>query len=235
MAIAVVNAVSGDQNSVILTQTLAVDCTGGNCLLVFTGWRRNDAQDLSSVTYNGVAMTSVYTDNTGTTLFGGGFSCHRLVAPSSGSHDVVATYTPNALNSAAILAVVLSGVDQTTPISASSTAADSSGASVVTTDVTSAAGKLVVGCGVFRGGTDTTPTIGAGQTNIDTDPGFGAGGDEIALACSYEAGAGTVTFSYSYAPGATNNAAIGAVSLNAAAGGSFIAAISAGYQIRGMR
>lgn len=214
MAAAVVRAVSGNQNSVILTQTLAVDCTGGNCLLVFTGWRRNNSQDLSTVTYNGVSMTSVYNDTA--TLTGGGFSCHRLVAPASGSNNVVATYTPNDLNSAAILAVVLSGVDQTTPISASGVAAHSGGASTVTVDIASAAGKLVIGCGVFRGGTDTTPTIGAGQTNIDTEAGFDAGSDEIALACSSEPGAGTVTFSYTYTPTATYDAAIGAVSLNAA-------------------
>jgi hypothetical protein len=221
MAIALVRAVAQHFGGGP-TDTLAIDGTGdgnGNyCLFVFTHRRRNADQDVSGITYAGNAMTSGYNLTTGIGSGQGG-ACFRLLAPTTGSNNIVVSTSPDNVGSA-IIAVLLSGVDQTTPIASTGSADDSSGASTVTVNATAAAGTWAIGAAGFRGGTLVTPTIGAGQTSLATTAGFGADDGYIAMAASYEVGAGgTHTLSYTYAPTASFNAGIGYIVVNPAAGG----------------
>jgi hypothetical protein len=86
-----------------------VNCTGGDYLLVKVYGQGGDA-NITGVTYNGVAMSFVGENNADAT---GLIGFWELVAPASGSNNVVISKTAGDYGVAD--AMVLSGVDQTTP------------------------------------------------------------------------------------------------------------------------
>lgn len=216
---AVVASQPGSSTSNAAPGAVSISGTGANCLVVFVAWRAGSGQTLNAVTYNSVSMTQVFNVSDGSVLTGGGLACFRLVNPASGSNDVATSWSANPAASATV-AIMLSDVDTTTPVNASGTAAQNANYDLVTVDVASATGGLVLGAGCWRGGSDAglTLTLGAGQTGIATVS-SGATYDDIRLATSYEAGAATVTTSWTYAPALSYDGGIGSVALNAGAGG----------------
>jgi hypothetical protein len=219
MAISIIRSLSGSYTNDGPTQTLAFDCTGdgnGNyCLVVFVGNATNVDQILTGATYNGVSMTARYNDKLD--AYGGNLACFRLLNPTSGTNNIVITWDVN--SGCSMIALMLSGVDQTTPITAHEITVPGAPYDTQTATVASATGELVIDCASFRGGTDVTTTIGAGQTLILKEAGFGGTAVSTQLSCSYEAGAATNTMSWTYAPSATYNSIMGAFSFKNATGG----------------
>lgn len=143
------------------TCTLAVDCTGGDCLYVFCYVGGASTVATATATYNSVSMTSV----TQTGLPGAFITdCFRLVAPATGSHNAVVTITGTTIAGAAIIAVVLHGVNQTTPEGSASVNANTGTSNTAT--VSSSTSGLVLGM-VY---VDTAPTVtsAGGQTTLQT-------------------------------------------------------------------
>jgi hypothetical protein len=221
MSITVVRTASGTGTGT--NQTLAIDGSGGNFLLVCTGWRRNNSQDLSGVTYNSVALTQRYNDTSGT-AFGQGMACFYKTLPSSGSNNIVATYINDSLGGNSIVAALLAGVDTSNPfVTTDQIVGDSGSADTLTANISAGTGNLAIGIGQTRGGSSVTFTLGAGQTNIVEYNGAGSDDSDIHMKMSYEAGSGSATtMSYTYSPAATYNGGMGVIALRAASGGGIV-------------
>ena len=111
---------------------------------------------ITSVTYNGVAMTVIPSSTiTGTYAV----SLYGLIAPASGANTVSISISGNA--EIGFGAMSLTGADQTTPFGTANTATGTSTTPSVT--VSSASGEIVVDTGqIFHSGTFS---VGAGQTS----------------------------------------------------------------------
>lgn len=99
----------GYSNSLTISHTVA----GADRLLLVGVHCRSATADVTGVTYNGVAMTLQGTnENSGVV----GMQWYSLVAPATGTHDVVVSLGSYKLFS--VIVYSLTGVDQTTPIEA---------------------------------------------------------------------------------------------------------------------
>ncbi len=142
-------------------------------------------ETVSSVTYNGVNLTHVGTQEDGAAL--ARVEIWSLVAPDTGTHDVVVNFTDLGHKGASVGVMTFTGVNQTTPTQAFS--GDSGLSTSASTTVASATDDLVFGVVAVEKGTAVTP--GAGQTeywDIDVNATNGAG--------TTEAGAASVTTSW---------------------------------------
>ncbi|MGH8634737.1 MAG: hypothetical protein ACRET7_11480, partial [Burkholderiales bacterium] len=155
------NAPSGDMSSSTWSHTTG---SGSNRLLVVgVAVRNSGGQNVSGVTYNGVALTSIGAGVTNGTIVRA--RLYYLVAPPTGTYNIVVTLTGGTFMAAGAASFV--GVHQTTPIEASNGATGTSlTPSVTVTTVSNNA--WVVDALSFRrnsegiGGPTATPT-GAGQ------------------------------------------------------------------------
>lgn len=160
-------------------------CTGSDRLLVvFTGnWVGSDTEEVTAVTYNGVALTrhSVHAWNTGY------ISMWYLIGPATGAHTIAVTTT--ASNQVSCVASSWTGVDQSTPLG---TPVANTGASATPTNaVTVQTGNYALD-GVAALADNLT--AGAGQTDL----GFLASGHGDGCDSSYKAGTGSsMTMSWS--------------------------------------
>ena len=170
-----------DQASVTVSHT-----TLGTNRLMLVGISMNPSgESVSSVTYNGVNLTHVGTqeDGSATTRV----EIWQLVAPDTGTHDVIVNFSNSGHKGAAVGVMTFNGVNQTTPTL--SFAGDSGMSTSASTTVASATDDLVFGVVAVDKGTTVTP--GAGQTeywDIDINSINGAG--------TTEAGAAAVTTSW---------------------------------------
>ncbi|MCA9160355.1 MAG: DNRLRE domain-containing protein, partial [Planctomycetales bacterium] len=154
-------------------------------LLVSVATEPTASEGVSSVTYNGTSLSFV-----GSRLHAAlnvRIETWALVAPATGTHNVVITLSAQS-KAIAAGAVSFTGVDQSTPLGAYASAEGDS--STATVNVASANGELVYGFAGVRKGTDATP--GAGQTE-QTDVKTG----NIEGVGSTEAGAASVVTSWS--------------------------------------
>lgn len=186
------------------TVTVAHMTGSGSDRAMIVSVKCQNTSEPTGVTYDSVSLTQ-----NGSQAFGWAADLKQtgwqLLAPSSGSNNIVATYASSITKS--LTALTYEGVDSFgTAVGASS----ANGASSVTVDVSSGTDDLVVDA---LGQWNETPTVGAGQTERVRLLSGGFGG-----AMSDEPGASTVTMSWTYS-GAQDSAAIIAVNLNAAGGG----------------
>ena len=172
---------TADQASVTVSHTTA----GANRLMLVGITMNPSGESVSSVTYNGVNLTHVGTQEDGAAL--ARVEIWSLVAPDTGTHDVVVNFTDLGHKGASVGVMTFTGVDQTTALGAFS---GNSGLSAsASTTVASATDDLVFGVVAVEKGTAVTP--GAGQTeywDIDVNANNGAG--------TIEAGAASVTTSW---------------------------------------
>jgi hypothetical protein len=201
-----VDAVSSDSTTGI-SITIPHTTSGSNRLmLVGVSFNNDNLETVTGITYNSVPLTLV---GTATNSDDARIEIWRLIAPDTGTYDVVVTFSADLLQEGFAGVVTFTGVDQTTPLGTfASAAADGITATV---DVSSATGELVF---------DTVATeypssisVGAGQTerwNIVLTSSIGAG--------STEPGAGTVTMSWTL-EAAGDHWAIGAVPIKPAPDG----------------
>lgn len=174
-------------------------CAGSNrVLIVGINWGPGSLNDstfaITSVTYNGVAMTLVPSSLTHTNNINHGFCVmYYLVAPATGANNVVVTWTnsgPNAGDGIGAGSLGFTGVNQTTPFSNLATAFGNSTATSVA--VTSAVGNIVVD--VTATGSNITAngqTLGW-QNNVNQNSGGGCGAQQ------YANGAASVTLTYTH-------------------------------------
>ncbi len=182
---------SVDATSITWSHTVS-----GSDRVIFVGVANQTAQP-TGVTFNGDALTSVFTAAQADTYYVSGWV---LIAPDTGAHDIVVSYagTTSGING---YGISFTGAHQTTAVG---TPATSNGwGSTSTIDVTAETGDIVVD--IMNCGSSTEPSIGANQTQIHTaNPGttYQKG--------SREAGASTTTMSWTHD---TQNHAQGGVAI----------------------
>lgn len=175
MAIAFDAATDGGKVNPGTSLTFSHTCTGSNGLLVvgFAGDNFGGADDVSSVTYNSVALTLAkkITSATG----GDRISyIYYLLGPATGAHNVVITCSSSHLIQGG--AVSYTGVKQSAQPDASTTNFSSTSATTLTTSLTTVNDNSW--CVLLHGGYDggSAPTAGASTTRRTfdgTDGGWG--------------------------------------------------------------
>jgi len=191
MAAPVFDAASHAQAAGVPSVTWSHTCSGTNRYLA-VGASTDWADNIISVTYNGVACTKL----TDASLGSGPIRAEYwyLINPASGAHDVVITF--NSSTSGRCGAVSFTGAHQTTFHGTPNTATGtSSTASVVVTS--SATDQIVLDVAAIRSVGDGI-TVGGGQTSrIDQET------NPMDLGMSTEPGAASVTMSWTVDGGAS--------------------------------
>ena len=202
--------------------TWAHTCSGSDRLLRVTTSHFDSSDTISSITYNGVALTAVPGGSTNNGQYY--VTAYYLIAPDTGTHDIVVTVSGSVFDFGAG-AISYTDAHQTTPLGTAVTATGTSTTPSVT--VSSAADELVDdGLVIIHGG---TLSVGAGQTqrwNAIASSGY------IKYAGSTEGGAASTTMSWSNSSSQTW--AIVAVPIKpvGGGGGSSIIPIQAYYRRR---
>jgi hypothetical protein len=115
---------------------------------------------ISSVTYNGETLDSVGS-RVGGESGGEAVWLYRLVAPATGTFDVVANFSTAPSHGAVVAVATFTGVDQSTPLGSFASATSNSG-TTASVDVPADAGELVFDTLAYYG--CNTATVGADQT-----------------------------------------------------------------------
>ncbi|MEE9492937.1 MAG: DUF4347 domain-containing protein [Gammaproteobacteria bacterium] len=169
--------------------TVSHTTTGtGRLMLVGISFGQDKGDSVSSITYNGVNLSFVGAQDNSIVL-GSRVEIWQLVAPDTGTHDVVVNYSGTSHIGAAFGATTFTGVDQSTPLG---TFASSEGeSSTPSTTITSSSGALVFGVLAADHNADIDLVPGSGQTehwDLFQDKATGSG--------STEAGAASVNTSW---------------------------------------
>jgi hypothetical protein len=160
--------------------------SGSNRLAVAHVSSTPNSSTISSITYNGSAMTLVNTSVE--TDFELRASLYRYIAPGTSSQTCAINFSGAAYGALGVTSYT--GVDQTTPISNSSIANGDNDSATVT--VTSATDEMVTDIVCFFNNNVGTPAVGAAQTSrFYTKDSWGDAG-----VASTEAGAASVTMSW---------------------------------------
>ena len=196
------DATANGSGSAISSLTFAHTCTGSNLLLVVcVAWADTSVSgaSLTSITYNGVALTQYSSNGAGV----GTNEVWYLIAPSTGAHNVVVTWTnvnPAEAPSTNGVAGSLSftGVDQTTPLGTAAQATGSSTTPSVTLTGASAS-NFVFDALLVSSAASAQPTITVNASQVQRwQVKVGGAGFRIAGAGSTKASAaGSVTMSWS--------------------------------------
>lgn len=141
-----------------------------------------------SATHNGAAMTLVdnfhSTNNSDMFAFG-------IIAPATGSHDIVLSWTGSAGGALDLFALSVVGADQSAVATTfKNVAKNTATGTPATVTVTSATGDMVVAIH------ETSSNWGAGTTHSGTAIGFDDSGNFSGAAANYDNGAATVALTY---------------------------------------
>ena len=180
--------------------------SGTNRLMLVGISQRN--RNVTSVTYGGTPLTLVGENVNGTS---GRMHMYMLLNPPSGTANVVVNLDADPDRGIVVGVTTFTGVNQSTPLGTFATANGSS--SAASTTVNSANGELVFDVATYR---NTTMAANAGQTeryNVYS-------GNEIYGGSSTKAGAASVNMGW--AGSASQNWAIGAVSIKPSTGNNTI-------------
>lgn len=105
------DAVSFTSGSGSSSVTLSHTCSGSDRILIVNAGVHGNARTVTDITYNGVAMTYSTEQVNGSAL--AKVYQYYLIAPATGTHDIVVTYSGNADYS--VGGISLTGADQTSP------------------------------------------------------------------------------------------------------------------------
>jgi hypothetical protein len=163
MAIAFDSAsTSSGQNVASITWSHTV--SGTDTILLVGIHETYGVDHVSGVIFNGDALTRV-----AESLVATGDYLYYIIAPDTGAHDIVVTFSSTFDRSKVVAGVSLTGVHQTDPVGtiAESGGNVAGGNEFTDTVATEDANSWVVDCFCARQGTATTPTIAAtaGQTS----------------------------------------------------------------------
>ena len=147
--------------------TLAVTVPAGtDCLVLGASVNNNVWTQLTGVTVNGSATGITQQATTPGSIANRSLRFWTLLNPPPGTYNIVWTFNTSSGNAGGFLGLCLSGVDQTTPVSASNASSTGSGSSPLATTITCPAGGLAVG-GFYA---DTVqPTRDASQTLLGVE------------------------------------------------------------------
>lgn len=212
--------------SPLTTYTVSFNNVAGDFLVVGATFGRVAGDNyIDSITYNGVPLTFLTENFEGNGLHevpvGSGVQNHAvayLVAPATGTHDLVVTWQDINVSRIIIGARTFSGVDPALPFSHSHIEQDDSSTAISNT-LTSAIGELpvdTVGTGQGAVSTRTISAHGGGQTqqyNIQDDN-SGGGTNQ---AGSYATGAASVVMTWTIDPSPTGWVSV-AISLRGTGG-----------------
>lgn len=175
--------------------TISHTCTGSDRALYAVVSHTPGDTDVSGVTatYNGTTMDVLFTDTT--THSSRHVRAFRLVAPSTGTNNVVFSWSGNA--GMAAICASFTGVDQTDPDDTQVLTDGGGGATSSSRSVTSATGDMVMDVLVLSNNASAITVSGTNTEINQIDP-TGGSDDPNAIAASYEAGAATVTPSWSW-------------------------------------
>jgi predicted ribosomally synthesized peptide with SipW-like signal peptide len=199
---------SGSANASSLTWAHTV--SGSNrYLVVGVSINNENSGTVSSVTYNGQALTSLGTATNGTNAR---VEMWGMLAPPTGTHNIVVTLSTSQRFTAG--AVSFTGVHQTTPLG---TLVSNTGTSLsASVAASSASGEVVVDV-VAKKNSDSTLTVGADQTQrwneVTTNS---TTSNNVVGAASTEPGAASVTMSWFISGGSSRPWAIVAIPLKPA-------------------
>jgi hypothetical protein len=171
-------------------------------LLVGISWNCGTTdRTISSVTWNGQALTEVKTQLGYNSTNPRYSAIYRLINPASGvTGNVVVTFSGAVSNGAIAGAANFANVDQTTPLGSPVGAGSASSETTATVNLTSLLGTELIFDNVFMGSsaTDTTLTAGANQTSLWSVNGYTGSGNfnNIAGASTEQASGSSVTMSW---------------------------------------
>lgn len=196
-----------------ITQTINLGSYSNSLLLVFISMNNDSYETVDSVTWNGTPLIDkggiAQDDDAQVDAF-------YLVNPEAGNYNLVANFSDTLQRNACVGYVVLSGVDQVTPLGNLATVAEEGGAgSPVTISVESAVNDLVFA--VLATEDESSVTEGTGQTPL-YEVYQNVGGRELCAAASYKAGAATST-NMEYALSDDDHRAMAGVAVKPAAAG----------------
>ncbi|MEZ4868799.1 MAG: SdrD B-like domain-containing protein [Caldilineaceae bacterium] len=225
------SAASSSSGQTVSTHSFSYNSgsTGSNrILLVGVAYRNNDSETVSSVNYNGQALTQVGTaQNSSGGTPDGRIYIFYLLNPSTGSHTLQVNWNSNLNQGAVIGAVTYANVDQTTPLGTFASASNTSTSPSVT--VASAANELVFGVvggrstsnySVTGGGSSlwsarpfSGQTAGAGQSKSGASPNValswsGTNDEWVAGGVSLKPAPATVTVAFTQTPALCSDLAL---------------------------
>lgn len=197
MTIALDNSLAITSGTSPKTQSFTVAVNANRLLIVRISFPGDGS--VTSITYNSVALTLVDTASSGTGATNRKSAIYYLIAPATGTNDVVLTVATDA-----VMAVEISswyGVDQSTPLGTSAKTSATTGTSFSVAPG-SAVGDVVIDAGCIR--TTSTPSATGGQT---VDENQVLNGNVRGVGGHLAGSAGTTTMSWSWT-GSDNNALI---------------------------
>jgi hypothetical protein len=209
--------------------TFTLNSYSNSLLLVCVNWNNDDNETVSDVTWNGVSLTRkdgiIQDDDAAVDIW-------YMTAPTTGNLTLEVTFSLTLKRMAEIGYMVISGVDQTTPLGAFASAAAASGAGTsIDIDVASANGDLVfAGVSLEAPGDAGFVSPGSGQTdhwNVNQTP----ADDGRLIAAGSTKAATTTTTNMSYTLPADDHRCMGGVAVKAAAA----AAVKAGSLVNSTR
>jgi len=225
MAISVEPSNSYDPSGIQTSGTFTLDCGSGSDRCAYAAFAIDSNIDIDptpTVDVGGTSMAQVATTFTAST--GRSMKVMRCVAPSTGSQTVTWS-CPDGNQVLVIVAVALSGVDQTTPEAAVGTAVSQNSGASIQCSVNADADDYVLGFLAVNNILSSNVTDDGSQTRHAYDPTTGS--TNVNAIISGKAGAGgSTTVGWSYA---TQAASAIAIAVNAAASGSSIPVLAGHY------
>lgn len=228
MAITRGTAVAANSGGLGTGFTIAsVNCSGTDRYLMVTVAMSDTSKSVTSVTFNGSESLTFASGRNGGTV--SREEVWVLTAPSAVTANVVVV-TSSTVSCG--IALPYAGVDQTTPREGSVASGGTSTAPALAGTLTWGGGADELAMSVVWKDTGITFTPDAGVTSVaSTTSGSGASHVGLHLLADYDTETGKVAG----ALGSSTGWGVIGANLNAAAGGSSIAAISAGYHNQGLR
>jgi hypothetical protein len=158
------NTSSDTRSAAVFSHTIGSTCATDGVLLVICATRGD--QGVTSVTYDGQALTEEVSERAGTTSGDEWVSIWYLTDPPLGTNTVTVNYTGSGSPSM-VAALSYFGVDQADPIGAVASASVTTDSSVVTVDIDTTAAESVVVGGLAHHGGDTVPHDEGGDVTAE--------------------------------------------------------------------
>ncbi len=190
------------------TATISLTVNGSADFLEIDWFANACVASITGVTWNGVSMTQHIT-STLTSDLGDGIAIYGLVAPATGTHNLVISFSPSCSFGGVVIEKDWSGVDQTTPVDDTAAINNSYFASSPETlSITTSTNGVASDAMMRTGG---TVTVSGGQTQ-DANTAFGSD----ATAASHLLSATAMSWTFTGTPTNTFHAII---ALKEASGG----------------
>lgn len=161
------DAKSSGSNSNVTTLTVSHTVSGSNTILFVSVGTKDGGGGaaVSGVTYNGVAMTNITTQNISSTYYQ---DLWYLINPSTGTNNIVASFGGVSADQAVISAASYTGVLQVSPLTSSASAQNSNTTSLSPANIsTTVDNSWVVSSVAFDGDGTNQPAVAGGETQRD--------------------------------------------------------------------